>query len=250
MKWNSNLYDVKHNFVSKYGEDLIELLAPKEGERVLDLGCGTGDLAAAIAAKGADVVGLDSSAEMIEAARSKYPLLKFVVASADDFHDDETFDAVFSNATLHWVLKHKEAVECIHRSLKPAGRFVAEFGGKGNVSTIVTALKGALEKLGNTTAARKQIWYFPSLSEYATLLEQNGFRVVLAAHFDRPTRLKDKDGIRNWLRMFGWSYLQQLDEETFEKVLIAVENEVKLTNFRDGQWYADYVRLRAIAIKQ
>lgn len=250
MKWNSSLYDGKHDFVSKYGEDLVELLAPKEGELILDLGCGTGDLTFLVSEKGAGVIGLDSSAEMIETARNKYPTIQFDKASADDFHYDEKFDAVFSNATLHWVLTYKEAVQCIYRSLKPNGRFVAEFGGKGNVSRIVTALKKALEKYGHAAVARKQVWYFPSLSEYAAVLEQAGFRVVLAAHFDRPTLLKDEDGIRNWLRMFGWSYLRDLDEETLESVLSTVEEEIRPSNFRDGKWYADYVRLRIIAIKQ
>lgn len=250
MKWNSSLYDVKHDFVSKYGEDLVALLAPKAGERILDVGCGTGDLAALIAEGGADVTGLDSSTEMVEAARKKYPQLRFDIASADDFSYTEPFDAVFSNATLHWVLRYKEAVQCIYEALKPGGRLVAEFGGKGNVSSIVDALKTALVQNGYAATAAKEVWYFPSLSEYAWLLEQKGFRVVFAAHFDRPTLLKDDEGIRNWLRMFGWSYLQELDEESLKSVLTDAETMVRPGNLREGKWYADYVRLRIVAIKQ
>lgn len=250
MKWNSGLYDGKHDFVAKYGQGLIELLAPVKGERILDLGCGTGDLAAIIAETGAEVIGLDSSAEMIKAARSKYPTIRFDTASADDFHYDAKFDAVFSNATLHWVLKYREAVRCIYQSLKLNGRFVAEFGGKGNVSSIVIALNRALKKYGHAAVVTGQQWYFPSLSAYATVLEQHGFRVVLAAHFDRPTQLKNEDGIRNWLRMFGSGYLGGLGEERLEIVLTAVEEEIRPVNFREGYWYADYVRLRIVAIKQ
>lgn len=249
MKWNSSLYDHKHDFVSKYGEELVELLAPKAGERILDIGCGTGDLSEAISQNGATVIGLDKSREMIEAARNKYPTIQFDIASADDFHVTEKFDAVFSNATLHWVLNYEAAVQCIYDSLKPGGRFVAELGGKGNVSRIVTALTETLKEYGGHDVANKQIWYFPSLSEYASVLERNGFRVVMAAHFDRPTELKDEDGIRNWLRMFGWSYLQNLDEETLQHVLTAVEEQIRPSNYRDSTWYADYVRLRIIAIR-
>lgn len=250
MKWNSNLYDVKHGFVAKYGEDVIELLAPKGGERILDLGCGTGDLAALISEKEATVIGLDNSKEMIEAARSKYPWLQFDVASADNFSYHEKFDAVFSNATLHWVLNYKKAVQCVYDSLKPNGRFVAEFGGKGNVSGIVNALKKVLAQNGYAETAAKEVWYFPSLSEYALMLEKNGFRVVFATHFDRPTLLKDDNGIRNWLRMFGWSYLQDLKTDMLEKILTQVEDAIRPTHFREGQWYADYVRLRIVATKQ
>lgn len=250
MKWNSQLYDRKHDFVSKYGEELVELLAPKEGERILDLGCGTGDLSDLISRNGATVTGLDNSPEMIEAARKKYPTIQFDIASADDFHVTEKFDAVFSNATLHWVLNFEAAVKCIYASLKPGGRFVAELGGKGNVSRIVTALTSTLQEYGAPDAANKEVWYFPSLSEYACVLEQNGFRVVWAAHFDRPTELKDEDGIRNWLRMFGWNYLQDLDEQTLQKILTAVEEQIRPSNFHDARWYADYVRLRIVATRQ
>lgn len=249
MKWNTSLYDVKHDFVSKYGADLIELLAPQEGESILDLGCGTGDLAAAISEKGAHVRGMDSSVEMIEAAREKYPALAFDVARAEDFGYAEKFDAVFSNATLHWVLQYKDAVQCIYEALRPGGRFVAEFGGKGNVAGIIAALKKALEKNGYAPTAAKAVWYFPSLAEYTKVLEEAGFRVVFAAHFDRPTLLKDSDGARNWLRMFGWSYLEELEEESVEAVLNDVEDQIRASHLREGKWYADYVRLRVMAIK-
>lgn len=250
MKWNTDLYDNSHSFVSKYGADIIELLNPKAGEKILDLGCGTGDLAEVISQRGAIVTGIDSSPEMIKTAESKYPHLQFDIKSATDFSCDQKFDAIFSNATLHWVLDYQKAISCIYDNLKSeGGRFVAEFGGKGNVANIVKALKGALIKKGFVAKSEKRVWYFPSLSAYASLLEQAGFRVTFAAHFDRPTPLSDGHGLRNWLRMFGTPYLENLDNEMVEEILGDVENQLHASNFKDGNWFADYVRLRIVAYK-
>ncbi|CAN5704816.1 class I SAM-dependent methyltransferase [soil metagenome] len=250
MNWNANLYDQKHDFVSKYGEDVINLLAPKKGEDILDVGCGTGDLAELVRASGANITGIDNSKEMIETAKAKYPLINFEIKAADNFQYDKKFDAVFSNATLHWVLEKEKAIDCIYNCLKPGARFVSEFGGKGNVYNIVNALKNTLIKYGFPENANRQVWYFPSLSEYTSLLEQKGFRVTFAAHFDRDTLLKDDNGIINWLHMFGKSFLQGLDDKIIGEILSEVEQLVKPTNFKNNQWYADYVRLRVVAIKE
>jgi trans-aconitate methyltransferase len=249
MKWNTDLYDQQHGFVTKYGEDLVTLLNPREGERILDLGCGTGDLAATIQQSGAFVIGMDSSPEMINTASAKYPTIQFDVKSAEAFSYDEPFDAIFSNATLHWVADAKKAATCIYNNLKPGGRLVAEFGGKGNVANIVSALKVALQAQGYAANSEKTVWYFPSLSAYASLLEELGFRVSFAAHFDRPTRLKDEQGLQNWLRMFGAPYLDGLPDEVVNAITTEVENRLRATNFINGNWYADYVRLRVIAYK-
>jgi trans-aconitate methyltransferase len=250
MKWDSNLYDQRHDFVSKYGEGLVELLDPKQGELILDLGCGTGDLAHLVSQKNAVVTGMDNSPEMIEAARKKYPDLQFDLKPAEDFSYPIQFDAVFSNATLHWVPEKEKATRCIYEALKPGGRFVAEFGGKGNVSNIVKALIAALSNRGYAEQDAKSVWYFPSLSEYSSLLEQHGFRVVFAAHYDRETLLQDKSGIKNWIQMFGHPYLQDLSQETIDTIMNDVEEQVRATNFKHGNWYADYVRLRIKAVKQ
>jgi trans-aconitate methyltransferase len=249
MKWDSNLYDSKHDFVSKYGEDVIGLLDPKAGEEILDVGCGTGDLSEMIRERGAKVTGIDNSDEMIETARQKYPLVDFKIESATDFSFDKKFDAVFSNAALHWILEKEKAVRQIYNCLKPGGRFAAELGGKGNVANIINSLKDALTRHGFAGNAQKQTWYFPSLSEYATLLEESGFRVIFATHFDRETELKDDAGIKNWIRMFGRSFLEGLPEDKIENILQDVEQQLKATNFRDGKWYADYKRLRILALK-
>jgi trans-aconitate methyltransferase len=249
MKWDSNLYDKKHDFVSKYGEELIALLDPKYDEEILDVGCGTGDLAELIREKGAKVTGIDSSVNMIETAKQKYPFIDFYVKSATDFSFDKKFDAVFSNAALHWILEKEKAVQQIYNCLQPNGRLVAEMGGKGNVANIINALTKTLNKNGFIQNAKIERWYFPSLSEYASLLEQNGFRVIFASHFDRETLLKDQSGIKNWLRMFALSYLQGIGEKDTETILDQVEQQLRDTNFRDGNWYADYKRLRIVALK-
>lgn len=247
--WNPALYDTKHDFVSKYGEDVVALLAPVAGERILDLGCGTGDLAELIAKSGAVVTGMDSSVSMIETAREKFPDMKFEVGSASEFLTDEPYDAVFSNATLHWVLEYEKAVSCMYKSLKPGGRLVLEMGGKGNVNSIVVALGTALANAGFEKNADAAVWYFPSLSAYTTLLESTGFRVQFAAHFDRPTELKEDNGIKNWLRMFGSGFFKGMTDEAIEPILTTVQDELRPKIFRDGKWIADYVRLRIMAVK-
>ncbi|HLK29308.1 MAG TPA: methyltransferase domain-containing protein [Puia sp.] len=250
-KWNANLYDDKHSFVFKYGEELIELLAPKSGERILDVGCGTGYLTNLIANSGAETIGIDSSREMIAKAESEYPNIDFKVLSATDFHFDEKFDAIFSNAVLHWVLEKEKAIDCMYENLKPNGRLVIEMGGKGNVQSILHAVKHALAKFGAAEKANINIWYFPSLSEYTSLLEAKCFRVTYASHYDRETELQDTDnGIKDWIKMFCSSFFKNIDEKIAEKLLDEIQDSLKATNYRNGKWYADYKRLRVVAIKQ
>jgi trans-aconitate methyltransferase len=249
-QWNANLYDTKHDFVSKYGEAVIEVLQPVANEKIVDLGCGTGDLSAILHQKGVVVTGIDQSAEMIRTAKEKYPHIKFDLGDAANFSYPETFDAVFSNATLHWVLHKEEAIQCIYNCLKPKGRFVAEFGGKGNVQLIVQAIKKVLTQLGFAEHAKRNYWYFPSIGEYTSLLEKHGFRVLYAVHFDRDTELQDSDGIQNWIKMFGGAYLAGLQNEEIKEVLCKVEEDLKETIYKNGKWYADYKRLRIWAVKE
>jgi len=248
--WNAHLYDDKHSFVFKYGEDLVNILNPQPGERILDLGCGTGYLADIIAASGATVVGIDNSLEMISKAKAQYPELEFKVMSATEFHFDEHFNAIFSNAALHWVTEKEKAIDCMYRNLKRGGRVVLEMGGKHNIERIVTALQNSLIKRGFSENAAIPLWYFPSLSEYTGLLEKRGFRVTYAAHFNRDTNLNDtENGIKDWIKMFGSAFLKGIDETEVGSILDEVQDILESTNFRNGQWYADYKRLRVIAIK-
>ncbi len=245
--WNARAYDQKHAFVFNYGAELLPLLDPKPGERILDLGAGTGHLTHQIAEAGATVMGIDKSAEMVRQAGKNYPELTFAVQDGADFRFDEPFDAVFSNATLHWIADADAVIRSVRRALKPGGRFVAEMGGHGNVHRILTALDTALAQYGHPNATRQN--YFPRLSEYTTRLESHDFRVTLAMHFDRDTPLADPEhGIGDWIRMFRHEAIEHLSPPDQAAVLSAVNDSLRATNFRDGRWWADYKRLRFVAI--
>ncbi|MBW4423333.1 MAG: methyltransferase domain-containing protein [Nostoc desertorum CM1-VF14] len=247
--WNTALYQDKHAFVWQYGEDLLKFLNPEPGESILDLGCGTGQLTEKIAQAGAEVLGVDHAPTMIEKARQNYPHIRFDIADARNFRVDKPLDAVFSNAVLHWVKKANSAIASIHQALKPGGRFVAEFGGKGNVQAIATALESALEAL-NISAKALNPWYFPSIGEYASLLEQQGFDVIHAMLFARPTPLAEGEaGMANWIQMFASAFLVGLSDEQQIQVIRVVNEYLKPTLYQQGTWTADYRRIRIVAIK-
>lgn len=248
--WNARLYDDKHSFVFKYGEDLISMLAPQAGERILDLGCGTGHLTHQISLTGARVTGIDNSASMIGKASVIFPDIDFRVMSATDFHFDESFDAIFSNAVLHWVLDKEAAIDCITHHLRPGGRLVLEMGGKGNVEDIVVNTRKVLTRRGYYKNATTQLWYFPSLGEYTSLLEKKGFRINYASHYDRPTELQDtENGIKDFLKMFGNAFFNDISQKDIDPILEEIQESVRPTNYRNHKWYGNYKRLRIEAVK-
>jgi trans-aconitate 2-methyltransferase len=250
-QWDAALYDDKHSFVWKYGEEVVQLLSPQPGERILDIGCGTGHLTHRISLAGAEVTGIDRSPDMIEQARKTYPDLKLVVADASDFQLADPFDAVFSNAALHWMKRADQVASSIARALKPAGRFVAEFGGKGNINAFRVAIEKAVEGLGHPASEDLSPWYFPSIGEYAGLLEAHQLTVTYAILFDRPTPLEDGDnGLRHWMEMFASNFLSRLTPLQRNELIGIVEAELRPTMFRDGTWFADYRRLRIVAIRE
>lgn len=246
--WNPSLYDNKHSFVFAYGEDLLALLAPQVGERILDLGCGTGYLTKMIADRGARVTGIDSSLQMIAAAKRSYSDLDFVIGDARWLSFPETFDAVFSNAVLHWIREADAVARSVAKALAIGGRFVTEFGGCGNISRIVGALRASLDEHNHHAALDE--WYNPTAEEYVALLARHDLRVTHAELFDRPTKLEDgARGLRNWLAMFRGEVLRPLDEAVKESVISRIEDSLRDTLFHDGSWYADYRRLRIVAFK-
>jgi len=249
IKWNTKLYNDKHSFVTKYGEDLIGWLHPQKGERILDLGCGTGQLAFEISESGAEVVGMDKSTEMISQAKASYPHLRFQVKDATNFQFNEKFDAVFSNATLHWVNKQQQAIRCIYNSLKEGGRFVFEMGGKRNIESITTSLEKAIAEEGFVNKLSKDFWLFPSVAEYAALLEKQGFTVTSALYLNRDTALTGEDGMKDWINMFASFFFKKMAKGQTERVIQKAVEYLRPTNYHDGVWYADYVRLRMKAIK-
>jgi trans-aconitate 2-methyltransferase len=249
MKWDSTLYDTKHSFVSKYGEDVARLLNPQQDEIILDAGCGTGDLTAIIAASGAIVEGIDLSKEMIEQAKEKFPEISFKIASITEYEKPEFYDAIFSNATLHWILDKEKAIQKMFENLKYGGRLVLEMGGKNNVREIISAISKALKKQGLGERILNRQWYFPSIGEYSTLLEAQGFRVEYAMDFNRETELKSKDGIKDWIKMFGKDFFEGLDKTTIDSVLTEIQTSLFATRYYNNKWYADYKRLRIVATK-
>ena len=246
-EWDSSAYDDGHAFVFEHGRGVVELLDAQPGERVLDLGCGTGHLTHEIAETGADVVGLDRSAEMIETARETYPDGRFVRGDARTFAFEEPFDAVFSNAALHWIPEQDAVLASVSDGLKPGGRFVAELGGIGNLEAIIDAVRTAAAKRGYDI---ENPWYFPSVGEYATELESNGFEVRYATLFDRPTELENgADGLASWLEMFGDSLFESIPDADREAIISDVERELRDERFEEGRWIADYRRLQFVAVR-
>lgn len=247
--WDAQCYDDEHAFVYEYGADLIDVLAPAPGERILDLGCGTGHLSSRIAERGATVVGLDSSRAMIESATAAHPAVAFVHADARRLPFDTPFDAVFSNAMLHWIAEPHQAqvIGSVSDVLRSGGRFVAELGGSGNVAHITDALTEALHAHG---ATRRTSWFFPTIGEYTRRLEAGGFEVRSAELFDRPTPLDGGEcGLRTWLDMFAADALETLSAESREEVIRDVVDNLRPVLFRDGTWVADYRRLRVVAVR-
>src|SRR5579864_4867174 len=182
-KWDAGLYDARHTFVWEKAKGLVELLAPKPGEKILDLGCGTGALTAEIAACGTEVFGVDRSADMIAEARKKFTALRFEVVDARELSFVREFDAVFSNAVFHWIREPERVIVGVEKALKPDGRFVAEFGGKGKIQRLVDGMGRACHAMGISQSVTAATWYYPSIAEYAGLLESHGFEVRHAALF-------------------------------------------------------------------
>jgi trans-aconitate methyltransferase len=248
--WDSVFYDESFSIITRLGVAVVDLLGPQPGEHILDLGCGTGGLTAQIAAVGAEVVGIDSSEAMIARAQELYPQLRFEVAKGEDFTVETSVDAVFSNAALHWMSSQEIVATRVLRALKPGGRFVAEMGGKGNIATLIWAIYQALDEEGIPQELIRNPWYFPSIGEYASLLERVGFEVEFMHLFDRPTPLDDSsNGAADWVRMFGGDFLTQVPPERRAAIQERVNELTRPKLYREGRWVADYRRLRFKAVK-
>lgn len=243
--WDPDRYARNARFVADLGEPLIKLLSPVAGERILDLGCGDGALTLKLVEAGCDVVGVDASPEQIAAAKA----LGFDarVADGEELSFDAEFEAILSNAALHWMKRPEAVIAGMWRALRPGGRIVAEMGGAGNVETIRTNLIAGLEARGIDGAAASP-WYFPGPDTYGALLEAAGFEVDYIELIPRPTPLPGE--LADWLWTFGESFLMRLPEEMRGEVIDEVVEAARPTLCQpDGSWVADYVRLRFSAHK-
>jgi trans-aconitate methyltransferase len=243
--WNASGYETHAGFVADLGTPVLDLLDPKPGERVLDLGCGDGRLTKALAERGARVVGVDASADMVRAAKTLGCEAHVQTGEALDL--PQKFEAVFSNAALHWMPRADAVAARVFAHLEPGGRFVGEFGGHGNVAAIVTALLAACEAQG-VALPEPWPWAFPTPEAYKTLLEAAGFAEVECRLLPRPTPLPT--GMAGWLDTFAWPFTQALEPQA--KAALLARTEALLApalRAADGRWTADYVRLRFRAQK-
>lgn len=243
--WDPLTYERNAAFVPGLAGDVLEWLNPQPGEHILDLGCGDGQLSSRIASVGAHVVGVDASAEMVTAARLRACEAEQAMAEALPF-DDGAFDAVFSNAALHWVRGQDAMLAQVHRVLKPSGRFVAEMGGHGNIAAIQVALTAVLKR-HNFRNLEQGVNYFPTAEAYAERLKRHGFQVEQIKLIPRPTKLPES-GMEGWLRTFRRGILEALPQGDRDAVVQeTTELLAPVLRDEDGNWTADYVRLRFVA---
>lgn len=244
QNWSAASYDEHARFVSDLAGGVLDWLAVRKGERILDLGCGGGVLTAELAAAGAEVTGVDSSADFVAACQARGLDVRLMDGEALTFADE--FDAVFSNAALHWMTRPERVIAGVHRALKRGGRFVAEFGGHGNVAAIITALHATAVRHGVDTALAHP-WFFPSAEAYRAMLEAQGFEVKRIALIPRPTSLKT--GMAAWLKLFRAPFFEQFGSQS-DQVLRETEELLRFALCDSaGNWTADYVRLRVEAKK-
>jgi trans-aconitate methyltransferase len=239
--WIPGEYARNARFVAELGRPLIDLLAPRPGERILDLGCGDGALTLELEKLGCEVVGVDASPEMVKAARTLG--IDARVADGQALAFTAEFDAVFSNAALHWMLHPDAVVAGVRRALRPGGRFAGEMAGHGNTTAIVVAVH---EALGRRGLAAPSFWYFPRPEEYRAVLERHGFAVEHATLFPRPTQLPGDVGA--WIETFGKAWLAAVPETDRAAFLAGIVERLRPTLCDEqGRWTADYVRLRFLA---
>jgi trans-aconitate methyltransferase len=238
--WSAERYAQTAHFVPAFGTPVVELLAPQPGERILDLGCGDGVLTEKIAAAGASVVAVDAAPDMVAAAQARGLDARVVPGQSLAF--EREFDAVFSNAALHWMHPQEAVLAGIAHALKPGGRFVAEMGGHNNTAAIQTAFRAVLGRRG-IEALGLSPWYFPSAAAYRARLETAGFRVEEIAIIPRPTPLQA--GLGPWLDTFCEDFFSPLagaDRAAAKEEMIDLLQPILMDE--TGLWIADYVRLR------
>lgn len=245
MKWDSILYDNKHDFVAEYGKALLEFVPHNPAQSILDLGCGTGTLTAQLSRLGKIAVGVDSSQSMISKAKEQFADITFMVCDALSLPFYQEFDVVFSNAVFHWISDHNALLNSVYKALKPSGLLICEFGAAGNISSIENTFAKACRRLGYEYETK---FNFPTCEDFGKSLKNCGFIIDKIYDYDRPTPLKDgEDGLSNWMKQFFASELSEMPLKAQAAIIQKVEEELKDLLWNGNEWTADYRRLRAVA---
>lgn len=249
ITWDAKGYASGFSFVHQYGEDVLGLIDAAPDSHVVDLGCGNGALSEKLLERGYRVTAIDASDEMLERARALHPDIPFVQADATRFALEEKADVIFSNAVFHWIDADKQPLLAgsIARNLKQSGQLVCEFGGYGCAERVHSALERAFSARG---LVYPRVFYFPTIAQYAPILEAAGLRVTYAVLFDRPTPQQGENGLESWIRMFIKTPFEGIAPSVQNAIIAeAVESLRPELQQADGTWIVDYVRIRLTAVK-
>lgn len=248
INWNASNYKENFSFVPAYGEAVLDLLTKPKGSCIVDLGCGNGILTKKLFERGYQVVGIDDSAEMIAQAKVDCPNIEFITGNALDFVLEHKADAIFSNAVFHWIDEQKQQkMLCnIFNQLNEGGELVCEFGGAGCAEHVHRTLEQCFLEHG---FEYKRVFYFPTIGQYAPMLEKAGFRIEYALLFDRPTVQKGEDGLADWIKMFVKKPFEGIDKDIQNEIICEAVNRLKSVLYINGEWIVDYVRIRFRAVK-
>ncbi len=243
IQWNAGDYRKNFSFVPSYGASVIELLTKPAGSFVVDLGCGSGVLTEKLAQKGYEVLGIDDSDAMLSLARQEYPALTFRKGNAVRFTLERKADAIFSNAVLHWIDAEDQQpmLDNLFEQIVPGGELVCEMGGYGCAERVHSTLEQCFAGRG---LVYRRTFYFPTIGQYAPMLERAGFQVNYAILFDRPTVQNGADGLADWIRMFNMEPFRGIDASTQDAIIREAAERLRDKLWQDGHWIVDYVRLR------
>lgn len=249
ITWDATDYKNNFSFVPAYGEAVISLITKQLGSSVVDLGCGNGSITEKIANKGYIVTGIDDSEEMLLLARKEHPAQRFIRGNAVTFHLNEKVDVIFSNAVFHWIDEKDQLamLSNIYYNLKPGGELVCEFGGFGCAETVHETLEQCFSE---HELKYQRVFYFPTIGQYAPILEKAGFKIEYAAFFDRPTPQKGVDGLANWIHMFVKKPFEGIEKELKEGIISDTVSRLRNRLYQNNCWIVDYVRIQFRAVKQ
>lgn len=248
ISWDADAYNKGFSFVPSYGETVLKLLTVEPGRNVVDLGCGTGTLTVRLKGLGYNVTGIDASEEMLAAAQEAHPGIPFERGDATSLRLPRPVDAIFSNAVMHWIDANQQdaALASIADNIRPGGEFVFEFGGHNCAEAVHSTLEQIFEEHGRIYP---RVFYFPTIGEYAPLVEGHGMRVELAMLFDRPTPQQDGRTVADWIHMFDKKPFEGIPETEANEIIRDAESRLRSQLFVNGIWYIDYVRIRMRARK-